>query len=217
MNGVWNICMSELSQLLRQLRGDEPLREAAKRAGISHTYLSQLEKGVDTRTGKTIRPSVDTLKGLAKAYKYPYSNLLEAAGYLSVKDVSSEPISTNGIARFGKLFNKFIKILKDERGISTPEGTIVIILEMLKIYAAMNGVPLNSLPEIDLSESEKEQLTKELNNIIESKSDDPARGFPKVETIAAHRTDDPMSELPPEARKSAEEFLEYIYNKYRKR
>jgi len=40
---------------------------------------------------------------------------------------------------------------------------------------------------------------------------------PKIETIAAHRTDDPMDDLPEEARKSVEEFLEYIYKKYGKK
>lgn len=35
-----------------------------------------------------------------------------------------------------------------------------------------------------------------------------------VPTIAFHRTDDPMADLPEEARKSVEEFLEYIRKKY---
>jgi len=38
-----------------------------------------------------------------------------------------------------------------------------------------------------------------------------------IETIAAHRSDDPMSELPEEARKSLEEFKEYIIRKYGKK
>jgi transcriptional regulator with XRE-family HTH domain len=37
-----------------------------------------------------------------------------------------------------------------------------------------------------------------------------------IETIAAHRSDDPMSELPEEARKSLEEFKEFILRKYGK-
>ena len=36
-----------------------------------------------------------------------------------------------------------------------------------------------------------------------------------IEIQAAHRTDDPMDELPPEARKSLEEFKAYILQKYR--
>lgn len=35
-----------------------------------------------------------------------------------------------------------------------------------------------------------------------------------IPTIAFHRTDDPMADLPEEARKSVEEFLEYIRKKY---
>lgn len=42
-------------------------------------------------------------------------------------------------------------------------------------------------------------------------------GRPNIETIAAHRTDDPMSELPEEARKSVEEFIDFVYKKYSKK
>lgn len=37
-----------------------------------------------------------------------------------------------------------------------------------------------------------------------------------TEIQAAHRTDDPMDELPEEARRSLEEFKAYIINKYKK-
>jgi transcriptional regulator with XRE-family HTH domain len=37
-----------------------------------------------------------------------------------------------------------------------------------------------------------------------------------IETIAAHRSDDPMSELPEEARKSLEDFKQFILRKYSK-
>ncbi|MBP2072288.1 helix-turn-helix domain-containing protein [Thermoanaerobacterium butyriciformans] len=38
----------------------------------------------------------------------------------------------------------------------------------------------------------------------------------KTETIATHKTDDPMSELPDEAKKALEEFKEFILRKYGK-
>lgn len=38
-----------------------------------------------------------------------------------------------------------------------------------------------------------------------------------IETLAAHRSDDPLNELPEEARKSLEEFKEFILRKYGKR
>lgn len=74
--------MNELGKLLRHLRGKESLRDVADRAGISHSYLSHLEKGKDPRTGKPIYPSPDTLKALSKAYDYPYEKLLATADYL---------------------------------------------------------------------------------------------------------------------------------------
>ena len=75
-----------LSRLLMELRGNKTLREVAEKAGISHTYLGVLEKGIDPRSGKQIKPSTDTLERLAKAYKYPYEKLLKAAGYLNNDD-----------------------------------------------------------------------------------------------------------------------------------
>lgn len=37
-----------------------------------------------------------------------------------------------------------------------------------------------------------------------------------VQTIAAHRTDDPMSDLPPEAIQSIEDFKKFVRAKYKK-
>lgn len=74
--------MKELSTLLRKLRGRESLRNVAQRAGISHTHLRNLEKGVDPRTGNTAYPTPETLKSLAAAYDYPYGKLMELAGYI---------------------------------------------------------------------------------------------------------------------------------------
>lgn len=78
--------MKNLNRLLRHLRGNEPLRNVAQRAGISHTYLNQLEKGTDKRTGQEIQPSAEILHRLAQAYNYPYEELLKAAGYLSTNN-----------------------------------------------------------------------------------------------------------------------------------
>ncbi len=39
----------------------------------------------------------------------------------------------------------------------------------------------------------------------------------KIETQAAHRSDDPMADLPPEAQKSLDEFKDFILRKYGKK
>lgn len=48
------------------------------------------------------------------------------------------------------------------------------------------------------------------------RTDDPSP-HPKIETTGAQCTNDPLSELPPEARRSVEEFIDYIYKKYGKK
>ncbi len=74
--------MSDLGDLLKKLRGKKSLREAAKKAGISHTYLSIVESGVDLRSGSPVNPTPETLKSLAKAYNYSYESLMSVAGYI---------------------------------------------------------------------------------------------------------------------------------------
>ncbi|WP_188065942.1 helix-turn-helix domain-containing protein [Brevibacillus brevis] len=98
--------MNKLGDLLVRLRGKETLRDASKRIGISHTYLSLLEKGIDPRTGKTIRPTADTLKLIAKAYQYDYEQLLKVAGILSSDQ--SEDTLPPGVPDYYKAFLEVI-------------------------------------------------------------------------------------------------------------
>ncbi len=43
------------------------LRQFAKRCGnISHTQIDSIERGVDPRTGKPVKPTVETLAKIAK-------------------------------------------------------------------------------------------------------------------------------------------------------
>lgn len=74
--------MKKLNEIIRELRGKESLRDAAKRIGISHTYLDTIEKGYDKRSGKPVNPSPETLKMISKAYNYSYEKLMKAAGYI---------------------------------------------------------------------------------------------------------------------------------------
>lgn len=61
------------------------------------------------------------------------------------------------------------------------------------------------LGRVALDESRKIEGSFNLDNNDGDKSN---------EILAAHRTDDPMSELPEEARRSLEDFKEYILKKY---
>lgn len=48
------------------------LREAAANIGISHTYLSAIEKEYDPRTGNPVTPSPDSLLKICNAYDISY-------------------------------------------------------------------------------------------------------------------------------------------------
>ncbi len=74
--------MERLGSLLRDLRGDTSLREAAKKLSMSHNYLSMIEKGRDIYKDIPVNPSLDMLRNFSSIYGYPYDELLKIAGYL---------------------------------------------------------------------------------------------------------------------------------------
>ena len=60
----------ELGKRLRdeRLRRKLSLRDAAAKIGISHTYLSAVEKGYDPRSGAAVMPSQEVLLKVCRAY-----------------------------------------------------------------------------------------------------------------------------------------------------
>lgn len=105
--------MSNLGDLLQTLRQNKSfsLREAADKTGLSHTYISDIEKGMRRGTRTPLHPSPDTLKRLADAYDYPYHKLLEAAGYLDenyepIGDEFDKPLTRDKLARMINSYTK---------------------------------------------------------------------------------------------------------------
>lgn len=78
-----------LGLFLEELRGKTPLREVAYRSGLSHTYIRDLELGINRKTKAPINPTPETLKRLSEAYKYSYEDLMKKAGYI-VEEVKKE-------------------------------------------------------------------------------------------------------------------------------
>lgn len=72
----------EFGKFLEGLRGKIPLRDVAKKSGLSHTYIRDLELGVNRKTKAPIQPSHDTLKRLSQAYDFDFEELLRLAGVL---------------------------------------------------------------------------------------------------------------------------------------
>lgn len=80
----------DFGKFLEGLRGSMSLREAAKKSGLSHAYIRDLELERNRSTNDKITPSPDTLKKLSAAYGYPYTELMIKAGHLLSSDVASQ-------------------------------------------------------------------------------------------------------------------------------
>ncbi|PZE21004.1 helix-turn-helix domain-containing protein [Paenibacillus xerothermodurans] len=81
--------IAEFGKFLEGLRGAMSLREAAKKSGLSHAYIRDLELEKNRSTNERITPSPDTLKKLSAAYDYPYTELMIKAGHLVEQDIST--------------------------------------------------------------------------------------------------------------------------------
>ncbi|MBC1801077.1 helix-turn-helix domain-containing protein [Listeria booriae] len=104
-----------LGALLKELRGKRSLRDAEKITGLSYTYISDLEKGYRRSNKKPIKPSIDTLKRISKAYMYSYTNLLEAAGYID--ELEKIELPNDDFAETAKR----IAALREEKNLSLSE------------------------------------------------------------------------------------------------
>lgn len=138
---------TQLGALLKELRKDLPLREAAKLIGVSHTYLSLLEKGVDPRTGKEIRPSVEVLQKISKAYNYPYEELLKIVGYI---DSPPKPIKqTSNTEPVSKTEDPFFELL---RRIENREPDTLTVEEALELVLRSDHVMFDGKPVGEMDE-----------------------------------------------------------------
>lgn len=81
------------------------IRKASEKIGISHTYLTALEKGVDTRGLPSVKPTPETLRLISNAYNLSYDLLMELCDYESKEERIDNRISNPDIrmiARAGK-------------------------------------------------------------------------------------------------------------------
>lgn len=68
-----------LGDLIKEYRTNNKmsLRDFAQRCGLSHTYISALEKNIDTRTGKPIAPTLDAVKYISKGMNISIEDMLK--------------------------------------------------------------------------------------------------------------------------------------------
>ncbi|MFH5185537.1 helix-turn-helix domain-containing protein [Paenibacillus sp. TAB 01] len=87
----------EFGKFLESLRGSMSLREAAKKSGLSHAYIRDLELERNRSTNEKITPSPDTLQKLSIAYGYSYTDLMVKAGHLMAHELTAAASETLSI------------------------------------------------------------------------------------------------------------------------
>ncbi|QKQ29222.1 helix-turn-helix transcriptional regulator [Staphylococcus hominis] len=99
--------MNEFGKKIKELRGQESIRSAARHIGISHTYLDSLEKGIDPRSGKERKPTIEVVQKISNYYDYNFFELINLAGlFVSLSDIPKE-IQENEINKMIERFSKF--------------------------------------------------------------------------------------------------------------
>lgn len=75
---------NELGSLLESVRVKKnlSLREAASLTGLGHSYIRDLELGINRKTGKKVVPSIQSLRKIANAYDLDMYELLYKAGLI---------------------------------------------------------------------------------------------------------------------------------------
>lgn len=79
--------MNYIGEYIRKYRGDMSLRDFADKCEISHTHLDSIEKGIDPRTGKPVKVTVETLKKIASAMNMTINDLLIKSGDVKIEDL----------------------------------------------------------------------------------------------------------------------------------
>lgn len=91
-----------LGDLIKEYRTTNKLslRDFAKKCGLSHTYISALEKNIDARTGKPIAPTLDTVKyvsrGMNKSIEEILKVLDEQQEFIVNEDISKDKLDELG-------------------------------------------------------------------------------------------------------------------------
>ena len=80
---------NRLGELVRAARGDISLRDYAKQIGISHSYLSSIESGINPANGKPISIGLETLEKLSKVTGY-------SVAYLTGDNEEGKPATRTG-------------------------------------------------------------------------------------------------------------------------
>ena len=120
-----------LGDLIKNYRMQNKLsqRDFAKLCNLSHTYIAALEKNIDSRTGKPIAPTLDTIKYVSQAMNMSIEDILhsleddqefnlknEAPKFDDFRFASNNVINTDGLDDTDiEEINRFVEFIKNKK------------------------------------------------------------------------------------------------------
>ncbi|PEP54022.1 transcriptional regulator [Bacillus wiedmannii] len=83
---------STLGEIIKdyRLKNKLSLRDFAQKCDVSHTYIDKLEKGIDSRNGKPVEPTLLVIEKISKAMNKKTETLLEEIGFIKGESVEAE-------------------------------------------------------------------------------------------------------------------------------
>lgn len=190
-----------LGQRIKKVRNVRKLtqQELATKACISRSYLADVER-------ERYNPSLSTLEALATALDVSLDRLTgESASSIIESKLEEIKMTQAELTLKAKLPLGFLSNLDTIAPDEGDYGYITKVAEILNIPGAKLRTAL-ARQEAPVYEGPYSTAEEDFGIVAESTA--------TYGTIAAHRTDDPTSELPEAARKSIEDFKKFIYEKH---
>ncbi|MCI2889330.1 helix-turn-helix domain-containing protein [Staphylococcus hominis] len=130
--------MNEFGKKIKELRGKESIRSASRHIGISHTYLDSLEKGIDPRTGKERKPTIEVINKISLYYDYDFFELCKLADlFVPIKDVPKEQLKMQ-FKQFKKKFR--YDLTKNEIKLKKNYANFLNEKWNYEVYTFMNSI-----------------------------------------------------------------------------
>lgn len=88
-----NSGLAKLAEMIKAYRREHglTLREFAALCKTSHSYISMLERGKNSKTGEPMSPTVATLKRIAITINIPFIELVTMIGNVKIPNFKEEP------------------------------------------------------------------------------------------------------------------------------